>query len=125
MYHPVLRCLIVDGNFLIGLDLEEILRSLNFNGIHRATNFAQAAAALEAESYALVFIDLELDRDKVAQLTELAAVNGAECIFTSTDFDGHEYPVATSKASRLTKPYSPAAIKSIVNSIATIGTERD
>ena len=125
MRHPALRCLIVDSNFLIGLDLEEILRSLNFNGIHRATNFAQAAAALEAETYAIVFIDLELDRDKVVQLSELANASGAECIFTSTDFDGHEFPIATSKVSRLIKPYSPAAIKTIMKSIATIGTERD
>src|SRR4029077_10163614 len=99
MRHPVLRCLIVDSNFLIALDLEEILRSLNFNGIHRAMNFVQAAAALEAESYALVFIDLQLDRENVVQLSELATARGTKCIFTSTDFDGHEYLNATSKTS--------------------------
>ena len=54
------RCLIVEDNFLISMDLEEMLKSMGFKVIDQATTLQQATDLLARMQYSVVLLDLTL-----------------------------------------------------------------
>jgi DNA-binding NtrC family response regulator len=54
------RCLVVEDNFLIFMDIENIILSTGFTFVDHASNVAQAMEHLHRRQYRMVLLDLKL-----------------------------------------------------------------
>lgn len=111
-----IRCLIVESNFLISLDLIEILQSLGFKHVDRASNNDTANELLRNASYDIAFIDFDQGEDIALQIASQMRLHGAEIIFTSTFFDQTDMPSSLGVYKLLPKPYSTSVLKHILDS---------
>jgi DNA-binding response OmpR family regulator len=71
MIDPADRCLIVEDNFVILMDLEDMVRTSGFKFIDLATNLAQAKKLLKANQYRIVLLDLRLGNESSAPLVSV------------------------------------------------------
>jgi DNA-binding response OmpR family regulator len=65
------RCLIVEDNFLILMDLEDMVKSSGIKSIDLATNLAQAKELLKENQYRIVFLDLRLGNESSVPLVKM------------------------------------------------------
>ena len=110
-------CLIVENNFLIGLDLAELLRSLGFSNMHHTRDEAAVSALITNTTYEIAFIDFDQGEDIAKRLASQMRSQGAAIIFTSTLFDRADMPNTLGEYKLLSKPYSATALKDILELI--------
>lgn len=108
------RCLVVESNFLISLDLVEILRSLGFGLVDHATDKVKANELLQNVSYDIAFIDFDQGEDVARQIASQMRLNGGTVIFTSTILDHTDMPAGLGEFGLLPKPYSISMLRDIL-----------
>ena len=108
-------CLIVENNFLIGLDLLELLQSLGFRNMDHAKDEAAVSALITNTTYEIAFIDFDQGEDIAKRLASQMRSQGAAIIFTSTLFDQTDMPTTLGEYNLLPKPYSATALKDILD----------
>jgi DNA-binding response OmpR family regulator len=64
------RCLIVEDNFLILMDLEDMVKSSGIKSVDLATNLDQAKVLLKENQYRIVFLDLRLGNESSVPLVK-------------------------------------------------------
>ena len=109
------RCLVVESNFLIGLDLVEILRSIGFGLVDHAADKQKANELLQNGSYDIAFIDFDQGEDIARQIASQMRLNGGIVIFTSTILDHTDMPSGLGEFKLLPKPYSTRELKDILD----------
>ena len=109
-----IRCLIVESNFLISLDLTELLQSLGFVHIDHASDENHLHALLQSASYQIAFIDLDQGEDVAHQMASQMRLKGADIIFTSTLLDQSDMQAKPGDFKLLSKPYSANALKDVL-----------
>ena len=110
-------CLIIENNFLIGLDLAELLRSLGFRHMHHAPDEAAVSALLANTTFEIAFINFDQGEDIAKRIASQMRSRGAAIIFTSTLFDRADMPNKLGEYKLLSKPYSATALKDILELI--------
>lgn len=108
------RCLVVESNFLIILDLVEILRSLGFGLVDHAADKVKANEFLQNASYGIAFIDFDQGEDIARQIASQMRLNGGTVIFTSTILDHADMPAGLGEFRLLSKPYSLTVLRDIL-----------
>ena len=110
-----IRCVVVESNFLISLDLVEILHSLGFTYVDHATDRDGANELLRNASYDVAFIDFDQDEDSARQIASQMRLHGVAIIFTSTFLDQTDMPSGFGEYSLLRKPYSISVLRDILD----------
>ena len=110
-----IRCVVVESNFLISLDLVEILHSLGYTHVDHASDKDRANELLRKASYDVAFIDFDQDEDSARQIASQMRLHGVAIIFTSTFLDQTDMPSGLGEYSLLRKPYSISVLRDILD----------
>ena len=110
-----IRCVVVESNFLISLDLVEILQSLGFTHVDHATDKDGANELLQNTSFDVAFIDFDQDEDIARQMASQMRLHDAAIIFTSTFLDQTDMPSGLGEYRLLRKPYSTSVLRDILD----------
>lgn len=108
-------CLVFENNFLIGLDLEEMLRARGIAAVDLSGNFVDAVERITRSNYTAVFIDLDGELEQAQQLASLVKSNGSTAILTSTIMLSQDLPAWMSEHIVLSKPFSETEMSNILD----------
>lgn len=109
-----IRCLVVESNFLISLDLVELLKSLGFRHVDHVSDKDKANELLRNASYDITFIDFDQGEDIARQIASEMRLRGAAIVFTSTILDQTDMPSGLGEYKLLSKPYSTSELRDIL-----------
>lgn len=119
------RILVVEDDFLIGLQTVVALVEAGFNVIGSATTAEEAIAMAKAQQPSLAVMDIRLasERDGIDAARELFKELGIRCIFATAHDDPHTRRRAEPYAPLgwLAKPYTMASlVKLVVNALSKL-----
>ncbi|WP_072391328.1 response regulator [Hyphomicrobium sp. CS1GBMeth3] len=106
--------LIVEDDFIIALDLEDILRGLGVANVRTANNVTHALAAITAATPQFGLIDVNLGGEKSFPVAERLIELGVPFVFTTGYGDNFAFPPHLANARMVTKPYSVEAIRAAI-----------
>lgn len=120
------KVLIIEDEYLVGLNLENCLRDAGFHviGIAMTAEEGLEMAELEIPDVAIVDIRLAGDRDGIFAATELRRRLGIPSIFATAHANGNARQRARSAQpiAWIEKPYAPHDVVAALKSV--LGTER-
>jgi CheY-like chemotaxis protein len=110
------RGLVLDDEFLIALDIQQVLEQAGATEVVCAGNVVEALAAIHAERFDLAVLDLRLGRDGTSlPAAEALAAAGTPFIFLTGMRTDAEEARAYPDAPVVEKPYdSPTLLEAIV-----------
>lgn len=106
-----LNVLLVEDEFLIALDAEEMLRELGAASVTVASTFEDAEARIAAQRFDLAILDVNLNGRKSFPLAEMLLKHGTPVVFgtgynlLTRQMDGYEAGVC------VTKPYTASSLQ--------------
>jgi DNA-binding response OmpR family regulator len=119
-----MRVLIAEDEFLVGLQLEEDLRSAGCSVLGPFTTLETATQAARREGFDLAILDINLNGDMVYPLADELSARGVPFIFLSGYVAG-DLPERFRRSPQLSKPHDPVAlsrkIQTVVASRETAG----
>jgi len=120
-----IRVLIAEDEFLVGIQLEEDLRSAGCSIVGPFTTLEAATRAARSERFDLAILDINLNGDMVYPLADEFLARGVPFIFLS-GYVAADLPARFRRSPRLTKPHNPAALsKEIRTVVASRGAFAD
>lgn len=103
--------LIVEDEFVIGLDAQHMLEQHGVTSVHLATTLAEAEEALRTITpISVAMLDFRLGADRSDRLAAELARRGIPFIVTTGYGDQESLPPPLSTAPRLSKPYTAAQV---------------
>jgi CheY-like chemotaxis protein len=108
------RCLIVEDNVLILMDLEDMVQSLGFKFVDRAANLPDAMALVKTHQYRLAILDLYLGGNTSLPLSELLKSHDIPFAVATGYSVGDELPLLLEGVPIISKPYSVEDIKAVM-----------
>lgn len=103
--------LIVEDEFVIGLDTQQILEQHGATSVHLATTLAEAKEILRTiQPISLALLDYRLGKERSDGLAVELARRGIPFIVTTGNTDQDSLPPPLSSAPRLPKPYTAAQL---------------
>jgi len=113
------RLLIIEDDYLVGLELEYHLTAAGFAVVGIAATVDEALAMTAADKPELAIVDIRLadERDGVDAAVELNARFGIRSIFATAhaDADTRRRGEAANPIAWLQKPYTPEALIALIN----------
>ncbi|MBB4188219.1 response regulator [Sinorhizobium terangae] len=106
--------LVLEDNFIIAMDAEEILTSLGVAEVHVATNAEQAMEIANAHSIDFALIDVNLDNDTSFVVADAMIARGIMVGFTSGYGESFPWPEHLRDIPRIDKPFSEMTIGSLI-----------
>jgi len=110
------RILVVEDEFLLACSLEEDLRANGAAVVGPCCDLEQALAALRRGSFDAAILDINLNGVMVYPLARELMARGIPFLFL-TGYATLDLPEEYRSLPRLSKPYSPAALASAIQSI--------
>jgi two-component sensor histidine kinase len=107
------RVLVVEDNAIVALDLQEMLRSLGAGAVTLAGSIDEAQAALEAATFDLALLDLDLDGESALPIAEALGARSIPFAFAT----GREAPGGAAGAPVLAKPFHERALAAIMTDL--------
>ena len=104
-----MRILIVEDEFLVGLLLEEDLRSAGCSIVGPFSTLEVATQASRRERFDLAILDINLNGDMVYPLADELSARGIPFIFLS-GYISANLPERFRQSPQLAKPHDPAAL---------------
>jgi two-component SAPR family response regulator len=111
---PLDRCLIIEDNFLIRLDLEDMVQTLGFKHVDQADSMPHAMSLMETTGYRIAFVDLNLGHDAWSQAVKALEQHKIPFVLTTAFYDPNDLPDELKNAVFLPKPYSFESVKKIL-----------
>jgi len=109
------RVLVLEDNFIIAMEAEDILRSLGVADVSIATNIEQAEALLSEETFDFVLLDVNLGSQTSFRLAETLLERRVPFGFVSGYGEDSVFPVAFRAVPRITKPFNEDSIGSLLS----------
>lgn len=104
-----MRVLIAEDEFLVGMQLEEDLRSVGCSILGPFSTLEAAMRASREEAFDLAVLDINLNGDRVYPLADELSAGGVPFIFLSGYLPA-DLPERFRKAPHLGKPYDPVCL---------------
>jgi DNA-binding response OmpR family regulator len=104
-----MRILIAEDEFLLGIQLEEELRSAGCAIVGPFSTLAKATLAARREGFDLALLDINLNGDRVYPLADELAARGVPFIFLS-GYLSAALPERFKGAPQIAKPHDPTAL---------------
>lgn len=102
--------LLLEDEFLIAMDAEEILKQFGVNDIRIAGTIADAEKAAEAGDFDVAILDVNINGEMSFPLAERLKGRGIPVVFASGYEMRDRAPPEVEGARTLTKPYTSAAL---------------
>ena len=104
-----MRVLIAEDEFLVGVQLEEDLRSAGCSIVGPFSTLEAATRASRRERFDLAILDINLNGDKVYPLADELSSRGVPFIFLS-GYVSAALPERFRESPQIAKPHDPAAL---------------
>lgn len=110
------RVLVLEDNYIIALEAEDILRSLGIEHIEIASDTAEANRLIEAQSFDFALLDVSLGNETSFDFAGLLLARGVAFGFVSGYGDDSVFPVALRDIPRISKPFNETSMGSLLAS---------
>ena len=117
MIDPNDRCLIVEDNFVILMDLEDMVKSMGFKFADQAASVAQAMELLDKTQYRVAFLDIKLGSESSVTIAEKLKERKIPFAITTAYCVDNERPGALLGVPVISKPYSVDAVNRTLRSL--------
>jgi CheY-like chemotaxis protein len=114
--------LVLEDNFLIALDMEEMLVALGVTSVHVATTKAKAMELIADHTFDFAILDINLGDDTSFAVADALMARGISFGFTSGYGELLALPSHLRDVPRIDKPFSEGTLSSL---IATAASSRD
>lgn len=111
------RVLVVEDEFVIALDMEQMLRALGADAIDLATSLPDALAAIARAPPDLAILDLKLRTETTVPIAEALQLRAIPLIFATGYGDLGALPASLRGAPLLRKPVSLAALAGMLRQL--------
>jgi DNA-binding response OmpR family regulator len=111
-----MRVLIVEDEFLVGVQLEEDLRSAGYSILGPFSTLEAATRASRRDRFDLALLDINLNGDMVYPLADELSARGVPFIFLS-GYAAGDLPERFRHAPQLTKPHDPAILSKEIRTV--------
>ncbi|WP_426126583.1 response regulator [Pararhizobium sp. PWRC1-1] len=108
------RVLVLEDNFIIALEAEDILKSIGIGHVEIACNVAEAQVLIREQSFDFAFLDVNLGSQTSFDFAALLIERGVAFGFVSGYGDDFVFPVALRDISRITKPFNESSMASLL-----------
>jgi CheY-like chemotaxis protein len=113
---PVPRdVLVVEDNYIIALDLENMLRELGVEDVRIASSVLGALELIAARPPQLGLIDVNLGADKSFEVAKCLRELGIPIVFTTGYGDTDAFPEPFSATRIMSKPYTIEALRHAIS----------
>ncbi|WP_275784396.1 response regulator [Pararhizobium gei] len=102
--------LVLEDNFIIAMEAEDILRSLGVQHVEIATNLIQAAELTNAQSFDFALLDVSLGSETSFAFAGDLVERGVRFGFVSGYGEDSVFPAALRDVPRITKPFNEASL---------------
>jgi DNA-binding NtrC family response regulator len=108
------RCLIVEDNFVILMDLEDMVQSMGFKLVDQATSLTEAMALIKTKHYRVVFLDIKLGKSNGLPIAKTLKKHKIPFAITSAYYDETSLPPEFKDIPVIAKPYSVKAVNEVL-----------
>jgi CheY-like chemotaxis protein len=111
------RVLVVEDQFVIAMDMEQMLRALGADAIDLATSIADALATIERTPPDLAILDVKLGAETTAPIAEALQARAIPLIFVTGYGDLAALPPPLRQAPFLRKPVERGALAGLIGDL--------
>ena len=115
----ILRVLVLEDNFIIAMEAEDILKSLGVEHVDIATNLMQARDLVAKGPYDFALLDVNLGTETSFDFAESLVVAGTPFGFVTGYGEGAVFPAGLRHLPRITKPFNESSMSHLLAGIAS------
>ncbi len=108
------RVLVLEDNFIIAMEAEDILTSIGIESVEIAGNVAEAQALIAEQSFDFALLDVNLGSQTSFDFAGLLIERGIALGFVSGYGDDFVFPPALRDISRITKPFNESLVAGLL-----------
>ena len=108
------RVLVLEDNFIIAMEAEDILKSIGIDDVDIAGNVAEAQALIEKLSFDFALLDVNLGSQTSFDFAVMLIDCGVAFGFVSGYGDDFVFPPALRDISRITKPFNERSVAGLL-----------
>jgi DNA-binding NtrC family response regulator len=112
---PLRHVLVLEDNFIIAMEAEDILKSLGVSQVSIATNIEQAEALLSQATFDFVLLDVNLGAETSFRLAEKLLQQGIAFGFVSGYGENSIFPASLRALPRITKPFNEDSLGGLLS----------
>ncbi|WP_438752464.1 response regulator [Pararhizobium sp. O133] len=116
----VRRVLVLEDNFIIAMEAEDILKSIGVEHVEIATNLDQAGSLIDEQAFDFVLLDVNLGNGTSFAFADVLKARGTVFGFVTGYGESSIFPVGLRDIPRITKPFNEI---SMVGLLATAAGE--
>lgn len=115
--HSIRRVLVLEDNFIIALEAEDILRSLGVESVEIAANTAQARALAEANVFDFALLDVNLGNETSFAFAEMLLEQALPFGFVTGYDESAVFPAHLREIARITKPFNEVSMLTLLTAV--------
>lgn len=109
------RVLVLEDNFIIAMEAEDILKSIGVEHVEIATNVEQAKSLIEAHTFDFALLDVNLGNETSFGFAETVTERGMVFGFVTGYGESSIFPAGLRDIPRITKPFNEASMASLLS----------
>lgn len=109
--------LVLEDNFIIAMEADDILRSLGVEHVEIATNLVQAAELIETNTFDFALLDVNLGSSTSFDFAAELIARGIPFGFVSGYGEDSVFPPALREMPRITKPFNEASLVGLLANV--------
>ncbi|WP_416236816.1 response regulator [Rhizobium sp. CC-YZS058] len=115
---PIKRVLVLEDNFIIAMEAEDILRTLGVEHVDIATNAAQARGLLDEQAFDFALLDVNLGNETSFDFADLLTARMTPFGFVTGYGESAVFPAELRDRPRITKPFNEVSMGQLLQSVA-------
>ncbi|KQY32884.1 response regulator [Rhizobium sp. Root483D2] len=116
------RVLVLEDNFIIAMEAEDILKSIGVDYVEIAGNVAEAEALIAEKSFDFALLDVNLGSQTSFDFAAILIERGVAFGFVSGYGDDFVFPPALRDISRITKPFNESSVAGLLATAVASGS---
>ena len=114
----VKRILVLEDNFIIAMEAEDILRSLGVDHVEIATNAQQARQLVTEHAFDFALLDVNLGAETSFAFADELSARGTPFGFVTGYGESAVFPPALRHLPRITKPFNEDMMATLLSAVA-------
>jgi CheY-like chemotaxis protein len=112
------RVLVLEDNFIIAMEAEDILRTLGVENVDIATNVAQAKLLVEEHAFDFALLDVNLGSETSFEFAQVLVERNTPFGFVSGYGESAMFPGSLRDRPRITKPFNETSMSHLLVSVS-------
>ncbi|WP_170854975.1 response regulator [Xaviernesmea oryzae] len=115
---PIKRILVLEDNFIIAMEAEDILRSLGVEHVEIATNAQQARQLAGEHAFDFALLDVNLGSETSFAFADELSARGTPFGFVTGYGESAVFPPALRSLPRITKPFNEDMMATLLAAVS-------